>query len=273
MFLNEVNKLRVIFLGDIVGRAAREKVVNNLPSIKKDHNIDFAIVNGENSAGGFGITEDICKDLFSAGVDCITTGNHLWDQREILDYINDEPKLIRPVNFPKNTPGEGFRIFEINKGKILVINVMGRLFMDPLDDPFRIMDEILTEHQLGNDIDAIVIDIHAEATSEKVAMGHYCDGRASLVVGTHTHIPTADYQILPFGTGYQTDAGMCGDYDSVIGMEKTEPIRRFVEKTPGNRFNPAQGEATICGVIIETGDNGLCNSIEPIRVGGVLSST
>ena len=180
---------------------------------------------------------------------------------------------MRPVNFPKHTPGSGFNIFETSKGKILVINVMGRLFMDPLDDPFKIIDEILTENELGKDIDAIVIDIHAEATSEKVALGHFCDGRASLVVGTHTHIPTADHQILAFGTGYQTDAGMCGDYDSVIGMEKTEPVRRFVEKTPGNRFSPAQGDTTICGVIIETSEVGLCSKIEPLRVGGVLSST
>ena len=262
-----------MFLGDIVGRAAREKVVRELPFIKTEYTIDFAIVNGENSAGGFGITEDICKDLFSAGVDCITTGNHLWDQREILDFISDEDRLLRPVNFPNHTPGSGFNIFETKKGKILVINVMGRLFMDPLDDPFKIIDELLTNNELGKDIDAIVIDVHAEATSEKVALGHYCDGRASLVVGTHTHIPTADNQILQFGTGYQTDAGMCGDYDSVIGMEKTEPVRRFVEKTPGNRFSPAQGDATICGVIIETNDDGLCDKIEPLRIGGVLSST
>ena len=188
-FLNEVNKLRILFLGDIVGRAAREKVVEELPSIKNNYSIDFAIVNGENSAGGFGITEDICNDLFLSGVDCITTGNHLWDQREILDFIADENRLLRPVNFPKHTPGSGFNIFETSKGKILVINVMGRLFMDPLDDPFKIIDEILTENELGKDIDAIVIDIHAEATSEKVALGHFCDGRASLVVGTHTHIP------------------------------------------------------------------------------------
>ena len=150
---------------------------------------------------------------------------------------------------------------------------MGRLFMDPLDDPFKLIDEILDSNPIGKNNDAIVIDFHGEATSEKVAMGHFCDGRASLVVGTHTHIPTSDYQILPSGTAYQSDAGMCGDYDSVIGMEKTEPMRRFLEKTPGNRFNPAQGEPTLCGVIIETEKNGLSKSIEPIRLGGVLSST
>ena len=196
------------------------------------------------------------------------------NKKEILsNFSGIAPVFAIPnfVMFPKT--GYSFNIFETSKGKILVINVMGRLFMDPLDDPFKIIDEILTENELGKDIDAIVIDIHAEATSEKVALGHYCDGRASLVVGTHTHIPTADHQILAFGTGYQTDAGMCGDYDSVIGMEKTEPVRRFVEKTPGNRFSPAQGDTTICGVIIETSEVGLCSKIEPLRLGGVLSST
>ncbi|MEC7830692.1 MAG: TIGR00282 family metallophosphoesterase [Pseudomonadota bacterium] len=265
--------MRIIFLGDIVGRAAREKLSEKLPSLIEDYSIDFTIVNGENSAGGFGITEDICRDLYSSGVDCITTGNHLWDQREILDYIDHENRLLRPANFPSQTPGLGYKTFDSKKGRVLVINIMGRLFMDPLDDPFRIMDDILTKNELGKDNDAIIIDMHAEATSEKVALGHFCDGRASLVVGTHTHIPTADHQILPFGTGYQTDAGMCGDYDSVIGMEKTEPLRRFVEKTPGNRFNPAQGEPTLCGVIIETDEKGLCHSIEPLRLGGVLSNT
>ncbi|MEC7735061.1 MAG: TIGR00282 family metallophosphoesterase [Pseudomonadota bacterium] len=262
-----------MFLGDIVGRSAREKVEEKLPSLIQDYSIDFTIVNGENSAGGFGITEEICKNLFSSGVNCITTGNHLWDQREILSYIDNEERLLRPANFPSQTPGSGYRVYKTSKGNILVINIMGRLFMDPLDDPFRLIDEILSKNELGDEIQAIIVDVHAEATSEKVALGHFCDGRASLVVGTHTHIPTADHQILPFGTGYQTDAGMCGDYDSVIGMEKTEPLRRFLEKTPGNRFSPAQGEPTLCGVIIETDENGLCNSIEPIRLGGVLSNT
>lgn len=265
--------MKIMFLGDIVGRSAREKVEEKLPSLIQDYSIDFTIVNGENSAGGFGITEEICKNLFSSGVNCITTGNHLWDQREILSYIDNEERLLRPANFPSQTPGSGYRVYKTSKGNILVINIMGRLFMDPLDDPFRLIDEILSKNELGDEIQAIIVDVHAEATSEKVALGHFCDGRASLVVGTHTHIPTADHQILPFGTGYQTDAGMCGDYDSVIGMEKTEPLRRFLEKTPGNRFSPAQGEPTLCGVIIETDENGLCNSIEPIRLGGVLSNT
>ena len=265
--------MRILFLGDIVGRSARACVIKKMPDIRRDYSLDFVIVNGENAAGGFGITEDICEKLFSSGVDCITTGNHVWDQRELLKYIDNEDRLLRPINFPSETPGKGLNIFPNQFGRILVVNVMGRLFMDSLDDPFSAIEKVLSENHLGENCEAIVIDIHAETTSEKTAMGHFCDGKVSLVVGTHTHIPTADYQILPYGTAYQTDAGMCGDYDSVIGMEKTEPIRRFVEKTPGGRFNPAQGEPTLCGVIIETSTDGLSESIEPFRIGGILSQT
>ena len=244
-----------------------------IPEIRRNFSIDFVIVNGENAAGGFGITEKICEDFFSSGIDCITTGNHVWDQKELFDYIKNENRLLRPINYPEETPGKGFEIFPNQLGRVLVINVMGRLFMESLDDPFNAIEKVLDENPLGITCDAIVIDIHAETTSEKTAMGHFCDGRVSLVVGTHTHIPTADYQILPYGTAYQTDAGMCGDYDSVIGMEKTEPIRRFVEKTPGGRFNPAQGSPTLCGVIIETSPDGLSETIEPFRLGGILSQT
>tara|TARA_A100000164_G_scaffold199923_1_gene177507 strand:- start:17585 stop:18397 length:813 start_codon:yes stop_codon:yes gene_type:complete len=268
--------LRILFLGDIVGRSAREAVIKKMPDIRKEYSLDFVIVNGENAAGGFGITEDICEKLFFSGVDCITTGNHVWDQRELIKYIDTENRLLRPINFPEDTPGRGSNIFlsQFGRiGRILVVNVMGRLFMESLDDPFAAIERVLSDNQLGDNCDAIIIDIHAETTSEKTAMGHFCDGRVSLVVGTHTHIPTADHQILPFGTAYQTDAGMCGDYDSVIGMEKTEPIRRFVERTPGGRFNPAQGIPTLCGLIIETSVDGLSESIEPFRVGGILSQT
>ena len=181
--------------------------------------------------------------------------------------------MLRPINYPEETPGKGFEIFPNQLGRVLVVNVMGRLFMESLDDPFNAIEKVLDENPLGVTCDAIIIDIHAETTSEKTAMGHFCDGRVSLVVGTHTHIPTADHQILPYGTAYQTDAGMCGDYDSVIGMEKTEPIRRFVEKTPGGRFNPAQGSPTLCGVIVETSPDGLSEAIEPFRLGGILSQT
>ena len=265
--------MRILFLGDVVGRSAREAVVKEIPEIRRNFSLDFVIVNGENAAGGFGITEKICEDFFSSGIDCITTGNHVWDQKELFEYIKDENRLLRPINYPEETPGKGFEIFLNQLGRVLVINVMGRLFMESLDDPFNAIEKVLDENPLGITCDAIVIDIHAETTSEKTAMGHFCDGRVSLVVGTHTHIPTADYQILPYGTAYQTDAGMCGDYDSVIGMEKTEPIRRFVEKTPGGRFNPAQGSPTLCGVIIETSPDGLSETIEPFRLGGILSQT
>ena len=265
--------MRILFLGDVVGRSAREAVIKEIPEIRRNFSIDFVIVNGENAAGGFGITEKICEDFFSSGIDCITTGNHVWDQKELFDYIKNENRLLRPINYPEETPGKGFEIFPNQVGRVLVVNVMGRLFMESLDDPFNAIEKVLDENPLGITCDAIVIDIHAETTSEKTAMGHFCDGRVSLVVGTHTHIPTADYQILPYGTGYQTDAGMCGDYDSVIGMEKTEPIRRFVEKTPGGRFNPAQGSPTLCGVIIETSPDGLSETIEPFRLGGILSQT
>lgn len=265
--------MRILFLGDVVGRSAREAVIKEIPEIRRNFSIDFVIVNGENAAGGFGITEKICEDFFSSGIDCITTGNHVWDQKELFDYIKNENRLLRPINYPEETPGKGFEIFPNQLGRVLVINVMGRLFMESLDDPFNAIEKVLDDNPLGITCDAIVIDIHAETTSEKTAMGHFCDGRVSLVVGTHTHIPTADYQILPYGTAYQTDAGMCGDYDSVIGMEKTEPIRRFVEKTPGGRFNPAQGSPTLCGVIIETSPDGLSETIEPFRLGGILSQT
>ena len=265
--------MRILFLGDVVGRSAREAVIKEIPEIRRNFSIDFVIVNGENAAGGFGITEKICEDFFSSGIDCITTGNHVWDQKELFDYIKNENRLLRPINYPEETPGKGFEFFPNQLGRVLVVNVMGRLFMESLDDPFNAIEKVLDENPLGITCDAIVIDIHAETTSEKTAMGHFCDGRVSLVVGTHTHIPTADYQILPYGTGYQTDAGMCGDYDSVIGMEKTEPIRRFVEKTPGGRFNPAQGSPTLCGVIIETSPDGLSETIEPFRLGGILSQT
>lgn len=265
--------MRILFLGDVVGRSAREAVIKEIPEIRRNFSIDFVIVNGENAAGGFGITEKICEDFFSSGIDCITTGNHVWDQKELFDYIKNENRLLRPINYPEETPGKGFEIFPNQLGRVLVVNVMGRLFMESLNDPFNAIEKVLDENPLGITCDAIVIDIHAETTSEKTAMGHFCDGRVSLVVGTHTHIPTADYQILPYGTAYQTDAGMCGDYDSVIGMEKTEPIRRFVEKTPGGRFNPAQGSPTLCGVIIETSPDGLSETIEPFRLGGILSQT
>jgi len=264
--------MKILFLGDIVGRSGRDVVLEQIPVVREELGLDFVIVNAENSAHGFGLTSRICKELYAAGVDCITTGNHVWDQREIISYIEKDERLIRPVNYPELTPGKGFTVLKTEAGKkILVINVMGRLFMDALDDPFAAIEDVLRRFKLGKNIDAIVIDVHAEANSEKMAMGHICDGRVSLVVGTHTHIPTGDAQIFSGGTGYQTDAGMCGDYDSVIGMEKKIAINRFIKKVPGERLRPAEEAGTACGVYIETDDRtGLCQKIIPYRSGSHL---
>jgi metallophosphoesterase (TIGR00282 family) len=266
--------MRLLFIGDVVGRSGRAVVLEHLPALRRDWALDFVIVNGENSAGGFGITETICNDLLNAGADCVTLGNHAFDQREALVFIERQPRLLRPANYPPGTPGRGAYLYEgVNGHRVLVMNVMGRSFMDPMDDPFAAVDRELAACPLGSGCDAFILDHHAETTSEKQAMGHHCDGRASLVVGTHTHIPTADHQILPGGTGYLTDAGMTGDYDSVIGMEKEEPVRRFIQKTPGVRFEPASGPATLCGLAVEIGANGFPTRIAPVRIGGRLEET
>ena len=267
--------MKILFCGDIVGRAGRDVVIQLLPDLRERLELDFIIVNGENSANGFGITEAICSDLYAAGADVITTGNHVWDQRDIIGQIDADNKLLRPVNFPIGTPGRGANVYDtINGRRVLVINVMCRLFMDPLDDPFVALERLLSENTLGGSVDAIIIDVHGEATSEKMAIGHAFDGRASLVVGTHTHVPTADLQILDGGTAYQTDAGMCGDYDSVIGMRKAPAIERFRRKIPGERLSPASGPADLCGVFIETDDKtGLASYVAPLRIGNRLFST
>ena len=266
--------MKILFLGDVMGRAAREAVLRQVPLWRKQWALDFVIVNGENAAGGYGITPAIAETFFEAGVDVISTGNHVWDQQEIQGYIDSENRLLRPVNFPSGTPGIGANLYQTGDRRVMVVNVMGQLFMEMLDDPFVAIERELTACPLGEAADAIIVDVHAEATSEKMAMGHFCDGRASLVVGTHTHVPTADAQILPNGTAYQTDAGMCGDYDSVIGMEKEEPLKRFRTKLRGGRFAPAPGTPTLCGVLVETDDqSGLAVDIAPLRFGGRLSST
>ena len=266
--------MKILFLGDVVGRAAREAVLRQVPLWRKQWALDFVIVNGENAAGGFGITPAIAESFFEVGVDVISTGNHVWDQQEIQGYISTENRLLRPVNFPSGTPGIGANLFQAGDQRVMVVNVMGQLFMETLDDPFVAIERELAACPLGEAADAIIVDVHAEATSEKMAMGHFCDGRASLVVGTHTHVPTADAQILPNGTAYQTDAGMCGDYDSVIGMEKEEPLKRFRTKLRGGRFAPAPGTPTLCGLVVETDDqSGLAVDIAPLRFGGRLSST
>ncbi len=263
--------MNLLFIGDIVGKAGREVVASELPHLKDLLKLDFIVVNGENLAGGFGVTRGVANEMFALGVDCITTGNHWLDQKEILSFIGDEDRLLRPCNLPAGTPGRGANRYQAKNGAhVLVINPLGRVFMEPQDDPFAAVERELIACPLGEGTDAIIVDMHAEATSEKMAMGHFCDGRASLVVGSHSHIPTADAQILPHGTAYQTDAGACADYDSVIGMEKTEPLQRFTTKMSSGRFTPALGPATLCGVFVETNAKGFAARIEPVRVGGRL---
>jgi metallophosphoesterase (TIGR00282 family) len=264
--------MRLLFVGDVVGRSGRTAVAERLPGLKRDWKLDCVIVNGENAAGGFGITEAIYHEFIDAGADVISGGNHSWDQREALVFIERVPRLLRPLNYPPGTPGRGVAMVETASGaRVLVVNVMGRVFMDPLDDPFPAVERELSACPLKSGADAIVIDIHGEATSEKQAMGFLCDGRVSLVVGTHTHAPTADHRVLPGGTGYISDVGMTGDYDSVIGMSKAEPLNRFTRKIPSAKFEPASGPATLCGIALETDDaTGLATRIAPVRLGGQL---
>src|SRR4051812_5445934 len=265
--------MNILFLGDIIGKPGRDAVTERLGFLRAQLKLDLVIANGENAAGGFGITRVIAEELFAAGGGVITTGNHWADQKEILGLIDAEDRVLRPANYPKGTPGRGANLYQTPAGSVLVVNVMGRVFMDALDDPFAAVERELTACGLAEGADAIVVDIHAEATSEKMAMAHFCDGRASLVVGTHSHVPTADAQILPGGTAFQADAGACADYDSVIGMEKTEPVQRFVRKLSTQRYTPATGPATLCAVFVQTGGKGLATRIEPVRVGGRLKST
>jgi hypothetical protein len=263
--------MHILFIGDVVGRPGRDVVAAELPRLRRALKTDFVIVNGENAAGGFGITRAIAEEMFAFGIDCITTGNHWADQKEILSFIGEEDRILRPRNYPAGTPGKGAGLYETRAGqRVLVMNAMGRVFMDALDDPFASVEAELAACPLGEGADAIVVDMHAEATSEKMAMGQFCDGRASLVVGTHSHIPTADAQIFPGGTAYQTDAGACADYDSVIGMDKFEPVQRFVKKMNSSRFTPATGPATLCGVFVVTDAKGFATRIEPVRIGGRL---
>jgi metallophosphoesterase (TIGR00282 family) len=264
--------MRILFLGDIVGRTGRDTVAAELPALRRRLNLDVVIVNGENASHGFGLAPAMADTLFAAGADAITLGNHAWDRKELLGYIETQPRLIRPLNFPPGTPGHGATVIDLADGRrVLVLQVMGRLFMEPNDDPFRLTAELLGKHRLGVTVDAIVADFHGEATSEKMAYGHSFDGRVSLIVGTHTHVPTADLQILPGGTAYQTDAGMCGDYDSVIGMDKGTAAARFWRRVPGERLAPSEGIATLCGVFVETdAKTGLALRAEPVRLGGRL---
>lgn len=264
--------MRLLFIGDLVGRAGRSYVIDRLPSLREKYRLDFVVVNGENAAGGFGITEGIHENLIDAGADVVTTGNHVWDQRETLVYIERHERLLRPLNYPKGTPGKGAGLFRAANGAdVLVINAMGLVFMQDIDCPFHAIEREVESCKLREAADAIFIDFHAEASSEKQAMGHFLDGRVSCVVGTHTHVPTADDQILEKGTGYMTDAGMSGNYNSILGMDKEEPINRFTTKIPRGRFQPVNGEATLCGLAVDIDDKtGLTNAISPLRLGGRL---
>lgn len=269
--------MRIGFFGDVMGRAGRKGIARHLPELRERLDLEFVVVNAENAAGGFGITETTAEELYGAGADVLTLGNHAWDQREALTYIEREPRLLRPANYPlgSGAPGKGANLYEAPGGRrVLVMNVLGRLFMDALDCPFAAVERELAAAPLGEVADAVIVDMHAEATSEKYGMGHFCDGRASLVVGTHSHVPTADAHVMKGGTAFQCDAGMCGDYDSVIGLEADEPVRRFATRIPGERPKVADGEATVCGLFVETDDaTGLALRIAPIRVGGILPQT
>ncbi|WP_137701464.1 TIGR00282 family metallophosphoesterase [Marimonas lutisalis] len=267
--------MKLLFLGDVMGRAGRAAIVENLPRLRADWGLDFVVVNGENASNGMGLSGEHAKLLLEAGADCVTLGDHAFDQKDMLQFIESEPRIIRPVNFAKTAPGKGARVFEATRGrKVLVAQVLGQVFMKrAYDDPFGQIEAVLKAHPLGGAVQAVIVDVHCEATSEKMAMGHWCDGKASLVVGTHTHVPTADAQILPRGSAYLSDAGMCGDYLSVIGMEPAEPMRRFVTGMAKARFTPAKGEATLSGVYVETDDRtGKAVRIEMVRQGGRLEA-
>jgi 2',3'-cyclic-nucleotide 2'-phosphodiesterase len=266
--------MKILFLGDVMGRSGRQAVTARLPGMRAEWGLDFVVVNGENASQGLGLTGDHAKELLAAGADCITLGDHAFDQKDMLSFIENEPRVLRPMNFAKAAPGKGARLFQAAGGrKVLVVQALGQVFMKrPFDDPFSALDAVLKAHPLGGLAQAVIVDIHAEATSEKMAVGHWCDGRASLVVGTHTHVPTGDAQILAGGTAYQTDAGMCGDYDSIIGMDKDEPMRRFITGMAKTRFEPANGEATLSGVYVETDDrSGKAVRVAPVRLGGRLA--
>ena len=267
--------MRLLFLGDVVGRPGRNAVVDRLAGLRERWRLDCVVINGENSAGGFGITEAICDDLLNAGADAVTLGNHTWDQRETLVFIERQTAASAPGQLPRRDARARREPHRYGSGKrVLVVNVMGRLYMDALDDPFLAVDRELDACPLGQVADAIIVDVHAEATSEKEAMGHHLDGRASLVVGTHTHVPTADHRVLSGGTAYMSDAGMCGDYDTVLGMQKEESIRRFLQKTPGPRMEPGLGEGTLSGIAVETDDRtGLATRVSAVRLGPHLEET
>lgn len=268
--------MKILFLGDVMGRAGRAAITQHLPHLRAAWKLDFVIVNGENATSGMGLSGDHAKIILDAGADVVTLGDHAFDQKDMLTFIEKEQRIIRPINYSKAAPGVGARVFNASGGrKVLVAQVLGQVFMKrPFDDPFSALDGVLRQYPMGGQVSASLIDIHCEATSEKMATGHFCDGRVSIVVGTHTHVPTGDAMILPGGTAYMTDAGMCGDYNSVIGMDKAEPMRRFITGMPKSRFTPATDEATLSGLYVET-DNmtGKATRVEMVRQGGRLAQT
>lgn len=265
--------MKLLYLGDVVGRAGRAAIGGQLAALRADWGLDFVVVNGENATAGAGLSAEHARQILDAGADCITLGDHAFDQKDMVSFIENEPRIVRPLNYARTCPGRGARLFEATGGrKVLVAQVLGQVFMKrPFDDPFSAIDAVLRAHPLGGLAQAVIVDIHAEATSEKMGMGHWCDGRASMVVGSHTHVPTADAQILNGGTAYLTDAGMCGDYDSIIGMDKLEPMRRFVTGMGKERFTPAEGPATLSGLYVETDDRtGRAVRARMVRIGGRL---
>lgn len=266
--------MKIMFLGDVMGRSGRTGIIEGLPKLRAAWKLDFVVVNGENASNGAGLTTAHAKALLDAGADVVTLGDHAFDQKDMMQFCDVEPRIVRPLNFSKAAPGKGARVFAATRGrKVLVAQVLGQVFMKrAFDDPFSAVESVLRTHPLGGAVNATLIDIHCEATSEKMAMGHFCDGRASVVVGTHTHVPTSDTMILPGGTAFQSDAGMCGDYNSVIGMDKAEPLRRFITGMPKSRFEPAKGEATLSGIYVETDDRtGKATRVEAVRQGGKLA--
>ncbi len=266
--------MKLLFCGDIVGRSGREAVLETVPKLRKERGLDAVVVNADNAASGFGVNKSICEDLFAAGTDVITGGDHIWDQKDIIGYIASEPRLLRPHNFPPRTPGSGVVKHRLPSGKvIMVIHILGQVFHNEyLDCPFAAVDAALDGVKLGVNVDAIIVDVHAEATSEKMAFGQFLDGRVSMVVGSHTHVPTADARIMPKGTAYQTDTGMCGDYNSVIGFDPEAPLTRFTQKMKRTRLAPAMGEATVCALYVETDDKtGLAVKQEMLHIGGALN--
>lgn len=264
--------MRILFMGDVSGKAGRAAISKHLPDLRKKLGLDFVICNAENAAGGLGLTPDTADELYKAGCDVLTLGNHTFDKKEIEPMLAADKRLLRPANYPSGTLGRGFAIYTAPNGKkIAVFQVIGRMFMEMFTDcPFRASRELMAQYTLGDDYHALVVDVHAEATSEKAALGLLWDGKASLVTGSHTHVPTADTRILPHGTGFHTDAGMCGDYDSIIGVAKHIAALRFETKGKHPQLATAEGDGTLCGTYAEIAENGLCTRIEMVRVGGVL---